>query len=194
MSVTADTDIVWGAYERLSRLKSGRRRQARHRGRYRNPDESVERQRRLIKAYAAEHGLNLPDELLYRDNGRTAWSRQAPPAATGTGCSLTGKAGRFGGLLVWKLDRFARNIRDGEDLLDLGVLIDGPDTGRIDLRTAHGKSTFRKQIEAATHSSNETSEKVRAAFADMLDSGYRVGGSGRLFGFEILSQAEMDDG
>jgi site-specific DNA recombinase len=94
---------------------------------------------------------------------------------------------------VWKLDRFARNIRDGEDLIDLGVLIDGPDTGRIDLRTAHGKSVFRKQIEAATHASNETSEKVRAAFADMLADGYRVGGSGRLFGLEILSQAELDD-
>ena len=104
-----------------------------------------------------------------------------------------GKAGRFGGLLVWKLDRFARNVRDGEDLIDLGVLVDGPDTGRIDLRTSHGKSVFRKQIEAATHSSNETSDKVRAAFADMLASGYRVGGSGRLFGFEILCRAELDD-
>ena len=96
-----------------------------------------------------------------------------------------GKVGEFGGLLTWKLDRFARNVRDGEDLLDLGVLLDGPDSGRIDLRTAHGKSVFRKQIEAATHSSNETSEKVRAAFADMRESGYRIGGSGRMFGFEI---------
>jgi DNA invertase Pin-like site-specific DNA recombinase len=104
-----------------------------------------------------------------------------------------GKTGRFGGLLVWKLDRFARNIRDGEDLVDLAVLLDGPDSGRIDTRTAYGMSTFRKQIEAATHASNETSEKVRAAFADMLASGYRVGGSGRLFGFEILSLAELDD-
>ena len=102
-----------------------------------------------------------------------------------------GKAGRFGGLLVWKLDRFARNIRDGEDLIDLGVLLDGPDSGRIDLRTAHGKSVVRKQFEAATHLSNETSEKVRAAFADMLASGYRVGGSGRLFGFEMLSLSEL---
>ena len=48
MSITADQDITWGAYQRLSRLKSGRRRRQ-HRGRYRNPDESVERQRRLIK-------------------------------------------------------------------------------------------------------------------------------------------------
>ena len=104
-----------------------------------------------------------------------------------------GKAGRFGGLLTWKLDRFARNVRDGEDLVDLGVLLDGPDSGRIDLRTSHGQSVVRKQIEAAMHSSNETSDKVKAAFEDMLASGYRVGGSGRLFGFEILSRVEGDD-
>ena len=60
------------------------------------------------------------------------------------------------------MDRFARNVRDGEDLLDLGILLDGPDSGRIDLRTAQGKSVFRKQIEAATDVSNQTSEKVRA--------------------------------
>ena len=138
--------------------------------------------------------MTLPDELMFRDNGRSAWEGKDNRGRKRWDAMLAaGKAGKFGGLLVWKLDRFARNIRDGEDLIDLGVLIDGPDTGRIDLRTAHGKSIFRKQIEAATHASNETSEKVRAAFTDMLANGYRVGGSGRLFGFEILSLAELDD-
>jgi DNA invertase Pin-like site-specific DNA recombinase len=192
MSTTTDAGIVWGAYLRLSRLKSSRRRPQRHRGRYRNPDESVERQLRLIRAYAAEHGLTLDEALIFRDNGRSAWKPDGD--RPGWDAMLaSGNAGRFGGLLTWKLDRFSRNIRDGEDLLDLAVLLDGPDSGRIDTRTAHGKSVFRKQIEAATHASNETSEKVRAAFADMLASGYRVGGSGRLFGFEILSQAEFGD-
>jgi site-specific DNA recombinase len=186
-----DHEITWGAYLRLSRLKSSRRRAGYHRGRYRNPDESVERQLRLIRAYADEHGLNLPDDLIYRDNGRTAWKQGNRP--DWDRMLADGKAGRFGGLLTWKLDRFARNVRDGEDLLDLGVLLDGPDSGRIDLRRAHGKSVFRKQIEAATHSSNETSEKVKAAFDDMRQNGYRIGGSGRLFGFEILSQADLGE-
>ena len=193
MTRIADQDIVWGSYERLSRLKSASRRRQRQRGRYRNPDESVERQRRLIRGHADERGLDLLAELMFRDNGRSAWEGKDNRGRDGWDAMLAaGKAGKFGGLLVWKLDRFARNIRDGEDLIDLGVLVDGPDTGRIDLRTAHGKSVFRKQIESATHASNETSEKVRAAFADMLASGYRVGGSGRLFGFEILSLAELD--
>ena len=196
MSITADQDIVWGAYARLSRLKSGRRRQQ-HRGRYRNPDESVQRQIRLIRAYAAEHGLNLLDDLIFTDNGRSGWQKPGgpPPVRPRWDRMIeAGKAGQFGGLLTWKLDRFARNTRDGQDLADLGVLLDGPDSGRIDLRTAHGLATFNQRIEAARNSSHETSEKVKTAFADMLESGYRVGGSGRLFGFEILSRADLDDG
>ena len=188
---TADQDIAWGAYLRLSRLKSTRRKRGQHLGRYRNPDESVERQLRLIKQYADEHGLVLAE--VYRDNGRSAWKPGEGNRPDWDRMLADAKAGRFGGLLTWKLDRFARNVRDGEDLLDLGVLLDGPDSGRLDLRTAHGKSVFRKQVEAATHASNETSEKVRAAFADMVANGYRVGGSGRLFGFEILSLAELED-
>jgi site-specific DNA recombinase len=192
MASTADQEITWGAYLRLSRLKSTGRK--RRRGRYGNPDASVQRQLRLIRDHAAGHGLSLPGELVYRDNGQSAWTPGNRHDLDWDRMLREGKAGRFGGLLVWKLDRFARNIRDGEDLIDLGVLVDGPDTGRIDLRTSHGKSVFRKQIEAATNSSNETSDKVRAAFADMVASGYRVGGSGRLFGFEILSRVDLDDG
>jgi DNA invertase Pin-like site-specific DNA recombinase len=194
-TTAADQQIVWGAYARLSRKKPSGRRGQRHRGRWREPDESVERQVRLIRDYADEHGLNLPDHLIFRDNGRSGWQKPGgpPPHRPRWDAMITaGKAGEFGGLLTWKLDRFARNPRDGEDLADLGVLLDGPSTGRMDLRTAHGLSTFRKQVENAANLSHETSEKVRAAFTDMLENGYRVGGSGRLFGFEVLSLAELD--
>ena len=197
MTTTTDQQITWGAYARLSRLKSSGRRSQRHRGRYRNPDESVQRQIRLIRAYAAEHGLNLLDDLIFTDNGRSGWQKPGGPPPVRPRWDLmieAGKAGQFGGLLTWKLDRFARNTRDGQDLADLGVLLDGPDSGRIDLRTAHGLATFNQRIEAARNSSHETSEKVKTAFADMLESGYRVGGSGRLFGFEILSRVHPDDG
>jgi DNA invertase Pin-like site-specific DNA recombinase len=188
---TADAAIVWGAYARLSRKKPKRRR-----GPRRDPDESVERQAALIRAYAAEHGLNLDPELVWLENGRSAWQKPGgpPPHRPRWDAMIAaGKARRFGGLLTWKLDRFARNPRDGEDLADLGVLLDGPSTGRMDLRTAHGLSTFRKQVEAAAYTSHETQEKVNAAFAAMLADGYRVGGSGRLFGFEVLSLCEFDD-
>jgi hypothetical protein len=194
-TTTADQQIAWGAYARLSRKKPTGRRGQRHRGRWRDPDESVERQVRLIRAYAGEHGLNLPDHLIFVDNGRSGWQKPGGPTPVRPDWNrmiAAGKAGEFGGLLTWKLDRFARNPRDGEDLADLRVVLDGPSTGRMDLRTAHGLSTFRKQVENAANLSHETSEKVRAAFTDMLENGYRVGGSGRLFGFEVLSLAELD--
>jgi DNA invertase Pin-like site-specific DNA recombinase len=195
MATTPDTEITWGAYLRLSRKKPNRRKAGRQLGRYRNPDESVERQLHLIRAYADEHGLNLPDHLIFRDNGRSGWREPGGPPPHRPDWDrmiAAGRAGQFGGLLAWKIDRFTRNTDDGQDLVHLRVLIDGPDTGRIDPRTATGLSNFTKQVEAAQHSSHETSEKVRAAFTDMLASGYRIGGSGRLFGFEILSQTEVD--
>ena len=161
---TADAEITWAAYLRLSRLKS-RKRQGPQRGRYRNPDESVQRQRMLVKAYAAEHGLSLPDELIFEDNGRSGWQKPGGPPPHRPDWERmirAGKDGRFGGLLTWKLDRFARNVRDGEDLADLGVLLDGPVPGRIDLRTADGLSHFRQQIEAAP-STPRTRRRKRSA-------------------------------
>jgi DNA invertase Pin-like site-specific DNA recombinase len=185
-----DTGLVWGAYLRLSRLKPKRKR-----GRQRTADESVQRQLMLIRAHAAEHGLNLPEHLVFSDNGRSGWQRPGgpPPHRPEWDRMLqAGKAGMFGGLLVWKLDRFARNVRDGEDLIDLGVLLDGPESGRIDSRTAYGAAAIREKFVTAQHASDLTSERVKDAFADMLASGYRIGGSGRLFGLEVLSDTEID--
>jgi site-specific DNA recombinase len=185
-----DADIVWGAYARLSKLKPKHKR-----GRQRTADESVQRQVALIRAHAAERGLNLAEHLIWVENGRSGWQRPGgPPPYRPVWDQMlqTGKAGLFGGLLVWKLDRFARNVRDGEDLIDLGVLLDGPESGRIDSRTAYGAAAIREKFVAAQHASDLTSERVKDAFADMLASGYRIGGSGRLFGLEILSETEID--
>lgn len=193
MTTTKDSGIIWAAYLRLSRLKASKRTPARMQGRYRNPDESVERQLRLIRAYCDEHGLNLPDELIFRDNGRSGWQKPGGPPPYRPDWDLmikAGKNGEFGGVLVWKVSRFARNVRDGEDLLDLQLVVTGPDSGRIDLTTPSGRSNFRKQVEAATYESDEISSRVRTTFEDMRATGYRIGGR-RAFGFEVLSQVEL---
>ena len=185
-----DTGLAWGAYLRMSRLKPKRKR-----GRQRTPDESVQRQLALIKAHAAECGLNLPEHLIFCDNGLSGWQKPGgpPPHRPEWDRMLqAGKAGLFGGLLTWKVDRFTRSPRDGEDLADLSLVLDGPQCARMDLRTPEGLSEFRREVEAAARYSHEISSKVRTAFADMLEHGYRVGGSGRLFGLEILSETEID--
>src|SRR6516164_9074202 len=97
-----DTRIVWAAYARLSRTK---------------PKSKRGRQRAPIKAHAAEHGLNLPEHLIFCDPGRSAWQRPGgpPPHRPQWDQMLqAGKAGLFGGLLTWKVDRFTRSPRDGE--------------------------------------------------------------------------------
>jgi DNA invertase Pin-like site-specific DNA recombinase len=192
----ADTEIVWGAYARLSRKKPNRRRGGRQLGRHRDPDESVERQMTLIRTYAEQHGLVLDEHLVFTENGRSAWWKPGGPRPVRPvwdAMIAAGRAGRFGGLLTWKLDRFARDHYDGQDLIHLGVLLDGPETGRIDPRTNDGQTRLNTKVEAARAYSHEISEKVGAAFAAMLADGYRVGGSGRLFGFEILSQCEFGE-
>jgi site-specific DNA recombinase len=185
-----DTYFPWGAYARLSRLKPNSKR-----GRQRSPDESVQRQVALIKAHAAGRGLNLPEHLIFVENGRSGWQRPGgPPPHRPVWDQMlaAGKARMFGGLLTWKVDRFTRSPRDGEDLADLCLVLDGPECARMDLRTAGGLSEFRKEVESSARYSHEISEKVLGAFADMLAHGYRVGGSGRLFGLEILSETEID--
>jgi site-specific DNA recombinase len=187
---SGDTELVWGAYLRMSKLKPKRKR-----GRQRTPDENVQRQLALIRAHAAERGLNLPEHLIFCDNGLSGWQKPGgpPPHRPDWDRMLqAGNAGLFGGLLTWKVDRFTRSPRDGEDLADLRLVLDGPECARMDLRTAPGLSEFRREVESAARYSHEISEKVRAAFADMLAHGYRVGGSGRLFGLEILSETEID--
>jgi DNA invertase Pin-like site-specific DNA recombinase len=185
-----DRQLVWGAYIRMSRVRPRRKR-----GRPHGPDESTGRQRALIKAHAAKRGLNLPDHLIFEDNGRSSWQKPGgPPPHRPEWDQMIklGKAGMFQGLLTWKIDRFARNPRDGEDLVDLTLVLDGPECSRMDLRKAADLSNFRTQVEAASNYSHEISEKVRAAFEDMLAHGYRIGGSGRMFGFKLLSDEQIE--
>ena len=108
---------------------------------------------------------------------------------------LAGKRGELAGVLAYKLDRFARNVRDAEDLVDLGergVIVDGPNSGRIDCSTAHGKRTFREAAVQAAGESDNTSERVRDALAERAAGGLLLGG-GRLYGFKVLSAGREDE-
>ena len=190
-----DTELIWGAYLRLSRLKPKSRRRTAQRGRLRTPDESVERQLSLIRAWAEPRGITIPDELVFVDNGRGAWQKPGgrPPHRPDWDRMIkAGKAGDFGGLATWKLSRFARTPRDGEDLADLRVVLDGPSGNRFDLRDAHAEDlgNFRQQIVAAAMESHQISDRVTDTFADMLAHGYRV--AGQPFGFQVLADTELD--
>jgi DNA invertase Pin-like site-specific DNA recombinase len=178
---------VYAIYCRLSRKPAGRKRR---------DNETVERQEALCRKYAAEQGLAVSEAHVYADNHRSAWKARGPRPRWDA-MVAAGKRGEFDGILAYKLDRFSRNVRDAEDLVDLAgkrrVVVDGPNSGRVDLSTAHGRRTFREAAVQAAGESDNTSERARDGLAERAANGLLLG-SGRLFGFEVLSKVrEYDD-
>jgi DNA invertase Pin-like site-specific DNA recombinase len=188
MPAAADVPDVYAIYARRSRKKARRQR---------NDRETVERQIALSRKHAAVQGLAVSDRHEYVDNNRSAWKPDGPRPAWDA-MIAAGKRGEFAGVLAYKLDRFSRNVRDAEDLVDLAasrrVVVDGPNSGRIDLSTAHGRRTFREAAVQAAAESDNTSERVRDALAERAGNGLLLGG-GRLYGFKVLSteREEEDD-
>ncbi len=177
---------VYAIYCRLSRKKTRSR-----------TDKTVERQEALCRKYAAEQGLAIAEGHLYVDPHRSAWKPDGKREAWDA-MIAAGQRREFDGLLAYKVDRFARNVRDAEDLVDLAgkrrVVVDGPHSGQIDLSTASGRHRFREAAVQAAAESDNTSERVKDALAERAANGLLLGG-GRLFGFEVLSdvRAEEDD-
>ena len=178
--------LVYAIYARLSRKKAKRQR---------NDKETVERQTALCRRYAAEQGLAVAEEHVYVDNHRSAWKPDGPRPAWDA-MIAAGRRGEFDGILAYKLDRFSRNVRDAEDLVDLAanrrVVVDGPNSGRIDLSTATGRHRFREAAVQAAAESDNTSERVKDGLGERAGRGLLLGG-GRLYGFKVLSEEREED-
>jgi site-specific DNA recombinase len=179
------TGGTWVIYARLSKKKKGRRR---------NDADSVEEQIRQCREFAALHQLKVGK--VYVDNHVSAWREDGERPAF---IELMAAAvrGEFVGILLFKLDRFARNTPDAEALIKINeqrfIVIDGPKAGRINLRTAAGKSAFRVAAAAAAGESDNTSERSQSGMQARVRQGLLLG-RGRIFGYEILSQVrEYED-
>ena len=177
----------YAIYARRSRKKARRQR---------NDRETVERQVALCRKHAAEAGPHVAEEHVYVDNDRCAWKPDGKREQWDA-MIAAGRRREFDGLLAYKLDRFARNVRDAEDLVDLAgkrrVVIDGPNSGRIDLSTANGQAQLPRGRGAGAAESDNTSERVKDALAERAADGLLLGG-GRLFGFEVLSEDTQGGG
>ena len=68
----------------------------------------------------------------------------------------------------------------------------GPNSGRIDLSTAEGRQRFRQAAVQAAAESDNTHERVRDALAERVANGLLLG-SGRLYGFKVLSEEREED-
>jgi DNA invertase Pin-like site-specific DNA recombinase len=177
-------------YARLSKKKTGRRK------RRRNEYETVERQIAIIRRWAAEQGVTISDDHIYIDNHLSAWRPEGERPAW-EAMLAAAERGEFNGILVYKIDRFTRNAPDAYALTRLGdmygLVVDGPRSGRINLRTTQGRKTFRDAASTAEFESDNLSERARDALRERAEMGLQIGG-GRLFGFEILDEVrEFDD-
>jgi DNA invertase Pin-like site-specific DNA recombinase len=186
----ANGELPYAIYCRLSRKKPKPRR-----GRRAAPDESVARQEQLNLGYATEHRLPVSREHVYVDPARSAWKRNGIRPEWDR-MMAAARAHQIAGVIAFKIDRLSRNVRDAEDLIEVAeaqpLILEGPGSGRIDLATAHGRRAFREATVQAAAESDNTRERVKAAFAEMTAAGFPLGG-GRAFGFEVLSEMELAD-
>lgn len=189
-------DGGFAVYARLSKKKVGRAKKRR------NQLETCERQIVIIRRWAAEEGIPISDALdedgsprhVFIDNHLSAWKEGERPRFE----AMLAAAERreFPGILVYKLDRFARNTPDAYALTRLGdeygLTVAGPYSGKIDLSTVEGRKRFRDAASSAEFESDNISERARDALRERAAMGLQIGG-GRLFGFEILDEVREDD-
>lgn len=89
-------------------------------------------------------------------------------------------------LMVWDIDRLARDPRDLEDAIEVvqyyGKRVEGPTPGQIDLTTDSGITMARVLTAMNNKSSADTARRVKRAHREGAEKGYTPGGR-RPFGY-----------
>ena len=128
--------------------------------------------------------LGLPEGEVLVDPGRSAWN---PAVKRPAWDELMDRLGRgvSGGMIVFDLERFTRQPKDGERMIDLaasGLLVLDSES-EYDLRTPNGKKAFRDGINAAAYYSDRLSTRSSRGRKLKAMAG-KPNGSQRPFGFE----------
>jgi len=133
---------------------------------------SLDAQEARLRAYCVAMGLELV--AVIRDEGQSAKSLNRPGLQTALGMLESGQAQ---GLLVTKLDRLTRSVRDlGElleshfsrfDLLSLG--------DSVDTRSAAGRLMLNLLTSVAQWEREATGERTRAVLGHMKAEGVKLG-------------------
>jgi DNA invertase Pin-like site-specific DNA recombinase len=136
---------------------------------------SLDAQRAKVQQYATLHGLDLVDVLV--DAGVSAKSLDRPGL---TRALARLEAGEADGIVVAKLDRLSRSVRDWNDLIDRYF---GDRAGRtlmsvadsIDTRTAAGRLVLNVLMSVAQWERETIVERTREALGHKRQRGERVG-------------------
>lgn len=126
---------------------------------------SVARQERECRALAGQEGLEVVE--VYVDDDLSAYNRRRPRPSYLRLLEEV-RSGRIETILARHEDRLLRDIREGEDLIDLVertkvrvVLLDG----QVNLYSAWGRCDFRSAINRARYESERKSERLKLTHA-----------------------------
>jgi site-specific DNA recombinase len=194
LSAVPQIDTIWGNYLRISEdpndLGKGVNRQSED-----TSDAVARRGSTISKTYRENDTSAYKKRKLKRrdDQGNTYYVyRVIRPVWQQALADL--RNGTIDALMVWDIDRLARDPRDLEDAIELvewyGKRIEGA-TGSIDLMTDSGRAMARVMVAMANKSSADTGRRVARAHLDMAKTGQTVGGR-RTFGWSPEDRTKLD--
>jgi site-specific DNA recombinase len=152
---------------------------------------SLKAQQAKLRAYAELYALDLVDVIV--DAGISAKTLDRPGLARALGMLRTGEAAA---LLVVKLDRLTRSVRDLGDLVaDYFAAPDGPAllsvSEQVDTRTAAGRLVLNVLGAVSQWEREAIGERTSAAMRHMADQGAYIGGAPR-FGYRLSGEGRLE--
>ena len=154
-------------YARVSELRRNQKR-----------EPSTEGQVAVCRVRLAE--LSLTEGKVLIDLDRSAWNPAVKREAWDELMDRL-ERGVSGGVIVFDLERFSRQPKDGERMIELaarGLLVLDSES-EYDLRTPNGKKAFRDAINAAAYYSDRLSTRAPAARSSRRCQASRTARHGR---------------
>ncbi|GAA1904219.1 recombinase family protein [Streptantibioticus ferralitis] len=145
----------------------------------------VDRQQRLCREVAERLQLNVPNDLVFVDNNRSAWSRKRKRKGWDALLNAA-REGQVRHILVYHPDRLMRQPYDLEELLqvadDNDLTLHGQANQR-DLSDPDDRFFLRIEVAHACRSSDDTSRRLTDATIDRAKDGLPHGGK-RRYGYD----------
>lgn len=142
-------------------------------------DQNPENQLLELRAFAAHEGLKIVEEFI--DHGESGSKVYGNPASRHSELREEARSGRFcrfGNVLVWKFDRFARSARELHNALyefDRAGIRFLSLREKVDTQTVAGKMLFAVLAGVAEMELGLTRERILAGLARARSEGKRLG-------------------
>jgi site-specific DNA recombinase len=150
---------------------------------------SLAAQEEKLRQYCALHDLELVEVIV--DGGRSGGSLNRPGLQRALAML---KGGEADGLLVWKLDRLTRSVRDLGALLDLFddrfTLLSVSDS--LDTGSAAGRMVMNLLMSVAQWQREDAGERTASILRGKQERGEKVGGR-RPFGYQVHEGRLVED-